>query len=441
MSKPTTRRKFLAQSGALATGSALATTSPLLAGAPVHVAHSDEIKVAVVGMGGRGSGAVGQILSAEDNVRLVSIADTFPGSNSFKSRLESLRKKYGKQADVAPDRIFDGIDGYKKAIDSGVDLVVIATPPGFKPQQYEYAVKNNKHVFMEKPVASDVPGVRRVLAATAEAKKKSLMVGIGLQRRHQDDYQDCVKALQDGAIGDINLLRVYWNGGGIWYRERTRDMTEMQFQVNNWYHYIWLSGDQICEQHIHNIDVGCWVKGMFPVMANGMGGSEMREQGDKSRSQIFDHTFVEYTFEDGSKMYSQGRHLKGGMARVGEFAHGSKGQSKVGAWIDSGDKKRQRFRRTTKGGHLQEQLDLIAALRRGEIYNEGYYGAMSTFTAILGREACYSGKEIRAEKLMQTGRDYCPGIDEYKWDTTPPTVPDENGNYPVPLPGIYNPFA
>ncbi len=433
MTKKTTRRTFVAQSGSMAAGVAVA---PSLSS--FHVSGSDEIKVAVVGCGGRGSGAAAQIMNSKGNTRIIAVADAFPDKAA--GRLGQLKKRYGEKVDVPQDRMFGGLDGFKKAIDCGPDVVVIATPPGFKPQQFEYAVSKGKHVFMEKPVASDAEGVRRVLAANQIAKDKNLMVGIGLQRRHEERYKDCVKRLRDGAIGDINMLRVYWNGGGIWYRGREEGMTEMQFQVNNWYHFIWASGDQICEQHIHNLDVGCWVKDMYPVEANGMGGRERRLDGDRSKSQIFDHTFVEYTFPDGSKMYSQGRHLRNSFTSVAEFAHGSKGMSKVGSWIEPFGSPRMKIK-GKGGGHQQEQHDLIESLMKGEIYNEGDYGAKSTFTAILGREACYSGKSLKWDDLMKKGKNYCPGIDQYQFDSEPPAVKDEQGLYPVPLPGVHNPFG
>ena len=433
MPNASTRRTFLGQTGCIAAGTSLA-AAPF----PVHVAGCDEIEFAVIGCGGRGSGAAEEIMNTKGTMKLIAVADPFP--DKVQQRLRLLTKKHGAKVDVPKDRIFTGLDGFKKAIDCGVDLVVIASPPGFKPQQFDYAVEQGKHVFMEKPVASDAPGIRRVLEANKLAKKKNLMVGIGLQRRHEERFIDCVKRLKDGAIGDINLLRVYWNGGPIWYRNRTPQMTEMQFQVNNWYHFIWTGADQICEQHIHNIDVGCWVKGSYPVEANGMGGGEQRLNGDRTKSQIFDHTFVEYTFADGTKMYSQGRHLRGGFTRVAEFAHGSKGVCQVGERIEpfEGEKIRIRGKR---GGHQQEQHDLIEALMKGEIYNEADYGAMSTFTAILGREACYSGKILNASDLLARGRDYCPGIDKYTLASTPPTVKGEDGRYPVPVPGKYDAFG
>ena len=320
--------------------------------------------------------------------------------------------------------------------------MIIAPPPGFKPQQFEAAVKAGKHIFMEKPVASDAVGIRRVLASVEESKKKNLMVGIGLQRRHEAQYLETVGRIQDGAIGDVVATRVYWNGGGIWYRNRTPEQTEMGFQCNNWYHFNWLSGDQICEQHIHNLDVGCWVKGEYPVKCNGMGGRGLRMDGDATKSQIFDHTFCEYTFSDGSKMFSQGRHLAGGWGQVAEFAHGTKGTANVSGSSISGEGGDWTFdKKKRQQGHQQEQNDLIAALGRGEIYNEGEYGAMSTFTAILGREACYSGKELMWDELLENGRELAPGIDDYTMDTTPPASPGPDGKYPVPVPGKYNPFA
>ncbi|MBK8975799.1 MAG: Gfo/Idh/MocA family oxidoreductase [Planctomycetes bacterium] len=434
MTKGSTRRTFLAQSGAV-----LAVPSLKLATPGVHIGGRDEIRVAVVGCGGRGSGAADQIMNTKGNTRLVAVADAF--ADNARNTVRNLKRIHGDKVDVPEERIFAGLDAYKAAIDSGVDVVVIATPPGFKPQQFEYAVKAGKHVFMEKPVAVDAPGVRRVLAANEIAKQKNLMVAIGLQRRHEEKYVECVKALQDGAIGDINLLRVYWNGGGIWYRDRRPDMTEMQFQVNNWYHFIWVCGDQICEQHIHNLDVGCWVKDMYPVEANGMGGGEQRMGGDRTKSQIFDHTFVEYTFPDGTKMYSQGRHLGGrAFQQVAEFAHGSKGVANVGGWIEPFGQERLRMRGGSNG-HQQEQHDMIEALMRGEIYNEGDFGANSTFTAILGREACYSGRVVGWDELMQGGRDLCPGIDNYTLDTDPPAMPGPDGRYPVPVPGVYDPLG
>lgn len=433
MTTEPTRRNFIKTATATAAGVAAANQIARTA----HAQGSDEIRFVVVGCGGRGTGAAEQIMDAQGKTRLVAVADAF--ERNAKGCLGQLSRKHKEKVDVSADKTFTGLDAYKRAIDVDCDLVVIATPPGYKPQQFEYAVSKGKHVFMEKPVASDAAGVRRVLKSVEESKKKNLMVAIGLQRRHEPNYMETIKRIHDGQIGDVICTRVYWNGGGIWHRPRQEGMTEMAYQTNNWYHFNWLSGDQICEQHIHNLDVGCWLKGSYPVECNGMGGGEQRMGGDRRLSQIFDHTFCEYTFADGTKMFSQGRHLEGGWSNVSEFAHGTKGTANPAGEIFGPNA--WKFGGKGVNGHAQEQLDLVAALQAGEIYNEGEYGAHSTLCAILGREACYSGKVIKWDDLLAKGKDLCPGIDSYTLDSTPPTMPDEKGYYPVPVPGKYNPFA
>lgn len=428
------RRSFLKTSSAVLAGTALSGSIARTA----HAAGSDEIKFCLVGCGGRGTGATSNIMNTEGNVKLVAVADAF--ADKAERAIGTLTKKYGDKVAVKPENVFSGLDAYKHAIDSDCDLVVLATPPGFRPLQFEYAVAKGKHIFMEKPVATDAPGIRRVLAAVEESKKKNLMVAVGLQRRHEPRYMETIQRLHDGAIGDLITTRVYWDGGGIWYRPRTEEQTDMGFQCNNWYHYIWLSGDQICEQHIHNLDVGCWVNGSYPVECNGMGGGERRMDGDRTKSQIFDHTFCEYTFADGTKMYSQGRHLRNAFTNVSEAVHGSKGTANPAGSISTPDGD-WNFEGEKPNGHQQEQVDLIAALSRGEIYNEGEYGAKSTFTAILGREACYSAKVLKWDELLAKGKSYAPNIDDYTMDSTPPVVPGEDGKLPAPLAGIHNPFA
>lgn len=432
------RRTFLKSSSAAALGGALA--GPGLAGAGLgafHLGGREEIRFVLIGCGGRGSGAAAQIFNTKGNTRLVAVADAF--ASRAEGALRNLREHDASKVDVPAERVFTGLDAYRHAIDVDCDLVVIATPPGFKPPQFEYAVRKGRHIFMEKPVATDAPGVRRVLASVEESKQKNLLVGIGLQRRHEPRYMETVKRLQDGAVGDIILQRVYWNGGGIWYRDRRPGQSEMAFQCDNWYHFNWICGDQIVEQHIHNLDVACWVKGAYPVECNGMGGGEQRMGGDRTKSQIFDHTFCEYTFADGTKLYSQGRHLAGGWGNVSEFVHGSKGVSDPNGWIRG--EQEWRFEGKSPGGHQQEQHDLIEALMAGRIYNEGEYGALSTFTAILGREACYSGKVLKWDELLAKGKDLTPGIDEYTLDSPAPTQRGADGRYPVPVPGQYDPFA
>ncbi len=274
-----------------------------------HPQGGDEIKIALIGCGGRGKGAATNNLNACENTKIVAVADAF--ERSAKGAAEMFK--------VSPEKTFWGLDAYKKAIDAGVDMVILATPPGFRPLHYKAAIEAGKHVFMEKPCCVDAPGYRSLLETNKLADEKGLKVGVGLQRRHNKGYVNGIDQIHDGKFGDLILLQAYWNGGGIWWRGREDDMTEMQKQVNNWYHFVWLSGDNICEQHIHNLDVCNWAKDAHPVEANGMGGDKIRRDRQPGRTQIFDHHFVEFTYPDGTKMYSQCRHVQECFNRVDEY--------------------------------------------------------------------------------------------------------------------------
>ncbi len=344
--------------------------------------------------------------------------------------------------DVPKERQFVGLDAYQQCIDSGADMVLLATPPGFRPIHFEAAVKAGKHIFCEKPIAVDAPGVRRFLAANEEAKQKDLMVAIGLQRHHDPRYIDAMKRLKDGAIGDILFTRVYWNGGGLWVRthadfEKTygRQPTEMEYQVNNWYYFLWLCGDHIVEQHIHNLDVGNWLRDKHPIEARGLGGRQVRT--GKEYGQIFDHHAVEYTYDDGTKMFSQCCHIDGSDADVSEHARGTKGTADlddgpIGPQIHNADGNWRSKERKVDNWH-QEHHDLFAALRKGENYNEAEYGAHSTMTAILGRMATYSGKAVKWDEAINSEHDLSPK--KYAWDADPPVMPNADGAYPIPVPG------
>jgi myo-inositol 2-dehydrogenase/D-chiro-inositol 1-dehydrogenase len=425
------RRDFLKASTAAAAGISLA--GGLSVARTAHAAGSDVIKVALIGAGGRGSGAAAQLMNADPNLKLVAVADAFESRAT--GAVEKLKKQYGDQVDVPADRVFVGLEAYKDALASDAGLVVLATPPGFRPSQYKAAVEAGKNIFMEKPCCVDGVGYRTLVEASKAADQKGLLVGVGLQRRHQPNYQETVKRLQDGAIGDIMLLRVYWNGGGIWNRPREADMTEMQYQVHNWYHFCWLSGDNICEQHIHNLDIGNWVMGdQHPVEANGMGGCTARYLGDnKGTGQIFDHHFVEFTFGDGSKMYSQCRHMRGCFNSVSEAAHGTKGTSNCSSVIEAAEP--WKFSGKGGNGHQQEQTDLVAALRAGKRYNEGFYGANSSMTAALGRLANYSGKVVKWDDAVASDKTEFP--EKLSWDAPAPVQKDADGNYPIPIPGVF----
>jgi predicted dehydrogenase len=446
-SESSSRRSFLKTTSALVGGAMLSSNARIARSA--HISGSDEIKIALIGCGGRGIGAATQALATKGKVTLWAAADAF--EDNVKAALESIKNDVdrGKRdgdplykdatISVPKERQFVGFDAYREAIDSGADVIVLATTPHFRPIHFEAAVQAGKHIFAEKPIATDAPGVRRFLAANEQAKKKDLMVAIGLQRRHDPRYIETMKKIHDGALGDILFTRVYWNSGGLWNRPRKPDYTEMTYQMRNWYYFTWLCGDHIVEQHIHNLDVGNWIRGdKHPVEAQGMGGRQVRT--GKEFGQIYDHHFVEYTYDDGTKMYSQCRHIGGCSDEVREHAHGTMGtldidDGGVGGQIKFADGTKWRSRGKKVNNHHQEHHDLFAALRDGRTYNEGDYGAQSTMTAILGRMATYSGKIVKWDEALQKGIDLSPTA--YDFSATPPVVPDAKGNYPVPEPGKF----
>ncbi|HTN01379.1 MAG TPA: Gfo/Idh/MocA family oxidoreductase [Planctomycetaceae bacterium] len=426
----TSRRDFLKTSSVAAVGAGLAQISLQ---SSVYASGDDSVKIGLIGAGGRGTGAASQALSVAPNAKLTAVGDIF--ENAAQVAASNIKGAIGDKASrvtVTPETTFSGFDAYKKVIESGVHLVILATPPGFRPIHFEYAVNAGKHVFMEKPVAVDSVGVRMVLAANEIAKQKKLKVGVGLQRHHQVGYLETIQRLKDGAIGDILALRVYWNGGGVWdprvsWEKKT---SEMEYQIKNWYYYNWLSGDHINEQHIHNLDVGCWVKGKYPVKCNGMGGRQFRT--DKKYGEIFDHHYVEYEFDDGTIMYSQCRHIPNCWNSVSEHAHGSKGTVDISGYkIDGAEK--WRYRGPNPNPYQVEHDDLHAAIRSGAEYNEGDNGAYSTMTAIMGRDATYSGQVINWDDAMKSEISLMPKV--FSFDADPPVKADAEGRYPVPMPG------
>jgi myo-inositol 2-dehydrogenase / D-chiro-inositol 1-dehydrogenase len=433
------RRSFLHRAGGALGGAAL-----IGALDPARYAHgaasSEEIKLALVGCGGRGSGAVLDAMSTLDQgpLKLVAVADVF--EDRLKGALGNFQNKHPKSVDVPKDRQFIGFDAYKQAI-AAADVVILATPPGFRPMQFEEAIKQGKHVFMEKPVATDSPGVRKVLAAAAEAKKKGLKVGVGLQRRHQKGYLETIKRLQDGAIGDLVTMRAYWNGATPWLNKREdlekragRKLTEMEYQMRNWYYFAWICGDHITEQHIHNLDVINWLKGdKYPVKANGMGGCEVRK--GKDYGEIFDHHAVEFEYADGSRCYSQCRHIVGCWNSVSEHVQGTKGRSDINRYVisPSGGEAWRHKDAGDRNPYQQEHADLYDAIRNNKDHNEAERGAMSTMTSILGRMATYSGVEMDMEKALKSEVDLFPK--SLAWDADMPVKPGADGMYPRAVPG------
>jgi predicted dehydrogenase len=412
----------------------------------VHVAGSGQRKIALIGCGGRGTGAVHDHMAAaallNDDVKIVAVADAF--EDKAKHAADHFMKQFPKNADIPADRVFFGFDAYQKAIASA-DMLIVATSPGFRPYHHKAVVEAGKNIFMEKPCCTDAAGYRMLLESNKIADAKNLKVGVGFQRRHTPSYVECVKRIHDGAIGDLLLLRGYWNGGGIWFRDRTPEMTEMEYQMRNWYHFVWLCGDNICEQHIHNIDVCNWTKGDHPVEANGMGSCVQRYKNrdpKKGMGQIFDNHFVEFTYKDGTKFYSQCRHIPNTFSSVSEAVHGTKGTAVPGGSIkfaDGTDWKYQGVKgQKTPSSMVQEHMDLINAIRKDEKYNEGHHGATSSFTAVLGRMATYSGQVVKWDDAAAKGPSEFP--EKLAWDAPPKCLPDKDGNYPIAIPGVYKAY-
>ena len=447
LNRKTGRREFVKTAGLATTGTLLV---PSMLAAKAHLDGDDTIKVALVGCGGRGTGAAMQALLTKENVKLVAMADAFRdqldncynaitaddisdwsgGEGSIKNRI-----------DVPEEHKFTGFDAYKKAIPLA-DVVILTTPPGFRPIQFEEAVKQGKHVFMEKPVATDAPGIRRVLVAAEEAKKKKLNVVVGVQRHYQTEYRRWVELMHAGAIGDIVTSHVYWNNDGVWVRSREeyaqkagRPLTEMEYQMRNWYYFNWICGDHICEQHIHNLDVGNWVKKGHPVRAHGMGGRQVRV--GKDFGEIFDHHFIEYEYADGSRMFSQCRHQPGTMSRVTEVFQGTNGSApRPGVLLTrSGHEILKHDGRNDPNPYQVEHDELFDAVAKGEFkYTDAENGAIATMTAILGRMATYSGKMVEWDEAIASDVGLMPT--RFAWDAEPPVLPDADGMYACAIPGV-----
>jgi len=426
------RRDFLKTSAAV-TGTALAGGLSVARGA--QAAGSDLVKIALVGCGGRGGGAAVEALKnkAHPNVKLIAVADAF--RDRVDICLRGVQAECKDKVDVPEERKFTGLDCHVGAIASGADMVLLCTPPGFRPMQFEAAVKAGKHVFMEKPVATDAPGVRRIMAANQEAKKKNLLVAVGHHLRHEDKHREVVQRIHDGAIGDLKFLRAYFNTDAIWVRPRQTGQTEMQYQVRNWYHFTWICGDHIVEQHVHDIDVCNWIHGGHPVEANGLGGRQVCTA--KDQGEIYDHHAVEFTYDDGVKLFSYCRQINGCWGSFSEHAHGAKGRVAIEGHGTSellvDGQQPMRWRRIGDG-HQIEHDDLFAALVAGKPYNEADWATDSTMTAILGRMATYSGQVVTWQEGINSQLDLMPKT--LAWDAEPPVKPDKNGYYACAMPGL-----
>ncbi|MHC4399267.1 MAG: Gfo/Idh/MocA family protein [Planctomycetota bacterium] len=436
------RRQFLKRSS-LAIAGAATVASPF-----VNTAYAGtdlEIKIGLIGCGGRGTGAVLDALGAATNViypaagyhtedaaqgarverkgiEVVALADL------FEDRLEACLKQLNKLGIEVPGKMrFTGFDAYQGLLAvPEVNYVILATPPHFRPAQLKSAVEAGKHVFMEKPAAVDVPGVKTVIEAGELATAKGVGIAAGTQRRHMKSYQETIRRIHDGAVGDIVYAKCYWNGGEIWVIQRQAGWSDMEWQLRNWNYFTWLSGDHIIEQHVHNLDVMNWVLGAHPIRAvSGLGGRQVRT--GEEHGHIFDHFAVEYEYPGGVSMFSQCRQINGCQGKVEEAVIGTRGASNCKGYLQTADGERWRFREPEPSPYKQEHEDLIASIRAGSPINEARAIAESTMTGILGREAVYSGKEIKWDDAMQSTERIGPK--EYRF-----------GPYPIPpvaMPGRY----
>jgi myo-inositol 2-dehydrogenase / D-chiro-inositol 1-dehydrogenase len=414
------RRDFLKASAVSAASAAL-----LASGNYAHAEGSGRLRVGLIGCGGRGTGAAVQSLVGSPNMELWAMGDLFKdrldGCYSYLSKNGDLRKDHpdlDQKFKVTPERCFSGWDAYKKVIKSGVDLVILATPPGFRPVHLKAAVEAGKHVFMEKPVAVDATGIRMVMESSDLAAQKGLGIVAGTQRRHQNGYLATIKRIHDGAIGQVVAAQCYWNQGALWLHQREPAWTDMEYQVRNWLYYTWLSGDHICEQHVHNLDVINWVIGTHPLKCVGMGGRQVRT--DPAYGHIFDHFAVEYEFPGGVRLMSMCRQIEGCANNVSEHVIGTKGVSNPGH--DLTGETTWKYDGRGNDPYVSEHTDLVASIRAGKPLNEGRQVAESVLTAIMGRMSAYSGKEVSWDQALSSKEDLMPAKLEFGPLPTPPVA-------------------
>jgi predicted dehydrogenase len=399
-SDPVSRRTFMQTTAAASAG---------LFFSGAHLAGSDVIRVGLVGCGGRGTGAARDCLRGSDGVELVALGDLFPEAVT-KCRAElskalsdpALAAKYK----VTDERCFSGFDAYKQVLASGIDLVILATPPGFRPLHLSAAVEAGKHIFAEKPVAVDAAGVRSVLATYEKARERGLAIGVGTQRRHQAEYVPTLQRIHAGDIGDVLSGQVFWNQGGLWVRDRQPEWSDAEWQIRNWLYFTWLSGDHIVEQHVHNIDVANWVLRAHPIKATAVGGRQWRT--DPKFGHIYDHFAVDFEYANGVRILSMCRQIAGTANKIGEHFIGTRGTSNAAGQITG--PKAWSFAKPEKpiSPFVQEHTDLIASLRAGRPFNELKQIAESTLSAIMGREAAYTGQEITWDEALNAQQDLTP---------------------------------
>ena len=371
------------------------------------------IRAGVIGCGGRGTGAAINFLSAGPNLQIVALGDT------FQDRVDSCRAEILKEKgqEIALEKCFVGFDAYQKVIDAGVDLVILATPPFFRPEHLAAAIQAKKHVFAEKPVCVDPVGARSIMATAQKAKGMELSIVTGTQRRHQRDYVSTWQQVAQGSIGEITGGNVYWNGGKLWHRDPNATWTEMEYMIRNWVNWTWLSGDHIVEQHVHNLDVMNWFTGAHPVKAAGFGSRLRRITGNQ-----YDNFSVDFTFENGIHFHSMCRQINGCVNNVSERIQGSKGSTdchssildlagtEIWKYEYPMDKDGKPSTSVSVDPYVQEHIDLVTAIRTNNPINEAESSAISTMDAIMGRLSAYTGKEVTYEELMNSDLKLGPKI-------------------------------
>ena len=380
---------------------------PLLDQAP----DGELLKAGLIGCGGRGTGAAINFLDAGPNLTITAIGDV------FQDRIDNFRTELSeeKQLELADDQCFVGFDAFQKVIDTDVDIIIMATPPYFRPQHFKAAIEARKHVFMEKPVAVDPVGVRSVMSTAKQADTFELCVITGTQRHHQRDYIEVYKNVMAGTMGDIVSANAYWNGGKLWHRDNQPDWTEMEWMLRDWVNWTWLSGDHIVEQHIHNLDVINWFTGKFPVKAVGFGSRQRRLTGDQ-----FDNFSVDFIYDGEVHMHSMCRQINDCVNNVSELIRGTKGYTNANntIWNPDGtvqfaydyplDESGEKMNNVKISPYVQEHIDLVTAIRTGQHVNEAERTAKSNLTAIMGRESAYTGKEVTWDEMMQSDLELGP---------------------------------
>ncbi len=410
------RRQFLASSATVGSGILLGGSA---AGAApmVHRSGSEVLRVGLIGCGGRGTGAAADALNADNYTVITALADVFP--DRIPGCLETLETAFPQRVKVPAERQFHGFDAYKQMMDSNVDVVLLCTPPHFRPQHLEAAIAAGKHVFCEKPVAVDVPGVHRVLAACREAKEKSLAVVSGLCWRYDHKVREVIQRIQDGEIGDIIAIQENYLTGALWHRGRNEAWSEMEYQMHNWLYYTWLSGDHIAEQHIHSLDKALWLNNdEVPLKCVGLGGRQVRTE--EKWGNVYDHFACCFEWENGVKAFSYTRQMPDCANDVDDYVLGTKGQAKIlrGTIVSEG--KTWRHRANTPSMYVLEHEALYKSIRDGNHINDGVYMSHSTLMAIMGREACYTGQEITRDNLLADTTVLAPK--SYEWGDVDPSL-------------------